>query len=150
MFSDSSGKSLESGHLKVDESERLAESLVECSIDEEAPTTATSRPIAITPGQLSLVFGGRGESPMMRNQVARSVPVPVPRQGFEGEVPLCLNDSEKFIPPHMISYRGEDPMKERSVGYRGMASLRARNLVFSQLGYFNGGGAERQVEFHHS
>lgn len=97
-------------------------------------------PMDTSPGQLTYSFAklkGKDQIPMT---VARSMPVPVPsrRQRVSVEQDVAVSPKD-FIPPHEFSYKGRD---EDLIGTdtptRGLSSLRVRDAVLEQVGYFDG------------
>jgi len=137
VLSDASG-SLESVHVVFED---LEESVKETVMEDEAFQPDQHRSVAVpipAPGQLTQAFRSM-QSP---KSVARSAPVPVPRRQIDGSVfqnRTFVCESDGFIPPHVWTDLYQDPMKrERLGGLRGLSSLRARNAVLAQLGYFDG------------
>ena len=151
ILSDSSGRSLESIHVVFEDVEKMSESLKEHQhrLEEEmsvqGPSTSAAIPIPLAPGQLTQAFSNLATSPVMvHSTFARSAPVPVPKHPLAtgNSVSRCpLMETEKFVPPHVLADRmcNCDPIRKELRGTcRGLSSLRARNAVFAQLGYFDG------------
>ena len=152
ILSDSSGRSLESIHVVFEDVEKLSESLKEHQqrLEEEisvqgGQSSTAAIPIPLAPGQLTQAFHNLATSPVIaHNTFARSAPVPVPKHPLAAgsSVSRCpLMETEKFVPPHVLADRmcNCDPIRREIRGTcRGLSSLRARNAIFAQLGYFDG------------
>lgn len=137
VFSDSSGRSLESVHVVFEESEEShKEPLEEEVLFQPIQRHSTAVPIP-APGQLTQAFQSMTQSP--KESVARSAPVPVPGRQIPNsglQHRAFLYESDSFIPPHVWTDLYQDPLKrERLGGLRGLSSLRARNAVLAQLGF---------------